>query len=65
MASQVVTATGLEVLEINTYICGYHVNRGAGYGLEVPCTYHLYGPPMYVTGRMKNLVDALIAAGHL
>ena len=20
------------------------VNRGAGYGLEVPCVYHLYGP---------------------
>ena len=27
-------------------ICGNH--RGAGYGLEVPCVYHLYGPNIYV-----------------
>ena len=25
-------------------ITGKRVNRGAGYGLEVPCVYHLYGP---------------------
>lgn len=130
--SQVVTATGLQVLEINSYIRGYHaymdiwqptigeillakpeptnvkdskavavfreevivghvpfnlasrlfeflrrdvnkafvevagerVNRGAGYGLEIPCIYRLYGPPTYIH-RMKELVDSLVAAGHL
>ena len=29
-------------------ITGPKVNRGAGYGLEVPCVYHLYGPNVYV-----------------
>ena len=132
MASQVVAGAGLEVLEINSYIRGYHaymdiweptigetllakmepsnikdrkavavikdgetvghvplnlasklfqflrrdinkafvevtgakVNRGAGYGLEIPCIYRLYGPSIYIN-RMKELVDTLVAAGHL
>lgn len=25
-------------------VVGEKVNRGAGYGLEIPCIYHLYGP---------------------
>ena len=29
------------------------VNRGAGYGLEVPCIYRLFGPKAY-TDRMKD-----------
>ena len=28
-------------------ITGSKVNRGAGYGLEVPCIYRLYGPKIY------------------
>ena len=132
MASQVITATKLQVLEVNSYIRGYHVyvdiwaptvgesllvkpeptnpnnkkavavlkdativghvpknlaprlflflrrdvnkafaevtgervNRGAGYGLEVPCTYRLYGPQVYID-RMKQLVNELVIAGHL
>ena len=28
-------------------LTGQKVNRGAGYGLEIPCTYRLYGPPAY------------------
>ena len=127
MASQVITATELQVLEANSYIKGYHVyvdiwaptvgesllvkpepanpndkkvvavlkdativghvpknlaprlflflrrdvnkafaevtgervNRGAGYGLGVPCTYRLYGPQVYID-RMKQLVDELV-----
>ena len=43
---------------------GDRINRGAGYGLEVPCVYRLYGPKMY-TERMKELVDSLRLAGHL
>ena len=30
-------------------ITGAKVNRGAGYGLEVPCVYHLYGPMFMLT----------------
>ena len=40
------------------------MNSGAGYGLEVPCIYHLYGPPAYIN-EMKELVNDLIIAGHL
>ena len=29
-------------------IIGRPVNRGAGYGLEVPCVYRLYGPKKYI-----------------
>ena len=29
-------------------ITGAMDNRGAGYGLEVPCVYRLYGPNVYV-----------------
>ena len=29
-------------------ITGAKVNMGAGYGLEVPCVYRLYGPNFYV-----------------
>ena len=30
-------------------ITGAKVNREAGYGLEVPCVYHLYGPTSILT----------------
>ena len=45
-------------------VTGAKVNRGAGYGLEIPCIYRLYGPSIYIN-RMKELVDTLVAAGHL
>ena len=81
MASQVVGADSLELLEIHSYVRGYHaymdvwnpvqgltlitgpkINRGAGYGLEVPCVYRLYGPKIYVE-RLNELVDSLRKAG--
>ena len=31
-------------------ITGAKVNMGAGYGLEVPCVYSLYGPNVYGVG---------------
>ena len=40
---------------------GEKVNRGAGYGLEIPCVYRLYGPKVYID-RMKQLTDSLRAA---
>ena len=44
-------------------IAGAKVNRGAGYGLEVPCVYRLYEPNIYVD-KMKELVECLLADGH-
>ena len=32
------------------------VNRGAGYGLEVPCKYQLYGPRLYID-KMKEFLQ--------
>lgn len=45
-------------------VTGQKVNRGAGYGLEIPCTYRLYGPPAYIN-KMKELVESLAASGHI
>ena len=39
---------------------GAKVNMGAGYGLEVPCVYRLYGPNVYVD-KIKALVESLLA----
>jgi hypothetical protein len=33
-------------------VTGPRVNRGAGYGLEIPCVFKLYGPKPY-TGYCK------------
>ncbi len=41
-----------------------NVNRGGGYGLEIPCVYRLYGPPRYIP-RLKDTLEPLVAAGHL
>lgn len=38
------------------------INRGAGYGLEIPCVYHLYGPKPYID-KMTELVDSLTTSG--
>ena len=43
-------------------VIGEKVNRGAGYGLEIPCEYHLYGPKPYID-KMKKLVDSLTTYG--
>ena len=37
-------------------VTGDKVNRGAGFGLEIRCVYHLYGPKAYID-KMKQLVD--------
>ena len=47
--------------EVNTgfvEITGGKVNRGAGYGLEIPCIYRLYGPRIYCR-KLKELVKGL------
>ena len=43
-------------------VTGGKVNRGAGYGLEIPCLYRLYGPRVYIK-KMKELVEELTSAG--
>ena len=43
---------------------GQKVNRGAGYGLEVPCLYRLYGPKAYID-KIKDLIDSLRSAGFV
>lgn len=37
---------------------GNCVNRGAGYGMEVPCIYRLYGPTMYIQ-RLQQIIQSL------
>ena len=43
-------------------VVGDKVNRGAGYGLEIPCEYSLYGPKPYID-KLKELVASLEAKG--
>ena len=38
-------------------VTGSEVNRGAGYGLEIPCIYRLYGPKPY-TDRIKEIANS-------
>ena len=45
-------------------VTGGKVNRRAGYGLEVPCVYGLYGPKVYID-KMNELMDSVSAAGLL
>ena len=45
-------------------VTGEKVNRGRGYGLEVPCVYRLHGPKVYLE-KMKQLVNSLRTAGLL
>ena len=37
-------------------VTGEQVNHGAGYRLETPCIYTLYGPPSYVE-RVKSVLQ--------
>ena len=43
---------------------GEKINRGAGYGLEVPYGHYLFGPKMYMN-KMKEVVDSLTSSGLL
>ena len=45
-------------------VTGSRVNRGAGYGLEVPCIYRLYGPQPYID-RIQEIVQSLLDKGLL
>ena len=43
-------------------VTGNRVNRGAGYGLEIPCQF--YGSTLYIE-RLKTIVHKLISDGLL
>ena len=45
-------------------VTGNKVNRGAGNGLEVPCTYRLYGPRPFIE-RITQIVQSLQERGLL
>ena len=39
-------------------VTGSKVNRGAGYGLEIPCKYHFFGSDLYIQ-RLKTILDGM------
>ena len=43
-------------------VTGQKVNRGVGYGLEVPCIHRWYRPKVYVD-KIKDFIDSLRSAG--
>ena len=45
-------------------VTGEIVSRGAGYGLEIPYVYHVYGPKTYII-KLKELTDSLKAAEYI
>ena len=45
-------------------VTGDKVNRGAGYGLKVPCVYQLYGPKAYMD-KLRKVIDSLMLSGIL
>ena len=45
-------------------VIGERVNRGAAYGLEIPCIYSLYELKLCIE-KMKELMESLIAKGLL
>ncbi len=45
-------------------VTGNRVNRGAGYGLEIPCKYHFFGSSLYIE-RLKIIVDKQRSDGLL
>ena len=45
-------------------VTGNKVNRGAGYGLEIPCKYHFFGSASYIE-RLKTVVEKQRSDGLL
>ena len=39
-------------------VTGGKQNRGAGYGLEIPCVYQFYGPKPYID-KLREVIDSL------
>ena len=45
-------------------VTGERVNRKAGYGLEIPCVYRIYGTKAYVD-KIKEITDSMMFSGIL
>ena len=43
-------------------VTGGKVNRGTGYGLEIPCVYQFYGPKPYID-KLREVIDSLKTSG--
>ena len=53
-----------EFNKVTVEVTGNQVNRGTGYGLEMPCKYRLYGPKPY-TDKIDEMAGSLRAKGLL
>uniref|UniRef100_A0A1X7UPP5 HIRAN domain-containing protein n=1 Tax=Amphimedon queenslandica TaxID=400682 RepID=A0A1X7UPP5_AMPQE len=53
-----------EVNKAFVEVTGDRINRGGGYGLEVPCSYKFYGPESYIT-KIKEVAASLKDKGLL
>ena len=52
-----ITVTGrLDVNKAFSRVTEGKVNRGAGYGLEMPCVYQFYGPKPYIDHAVRSNV---------
>ena len=45
-------------------VTGDKVNRGGGYGLEIPCIYRFYGPELYIK-KLNEILTQLSERGLL
>ncbi len=43
-------------------VIGGKVNRGAGYGLEIPCVYQFYGPKLFID-KVREVIESLNTSG--
>ena len=50
------------ILIITVRVTGGKVNRGPGYGLEIPCVYQFYGPKPYID-KLQEVIDSLKTPG--
>ena len=50
------------ILIITVRVTGGKVNRGAGYGLEIPCVYQFNGPKPYID-KLREVNDSLKISG--
>ena len=48
--------------DVNKAFARGKVNRGAGYGLEIPCVYQFYGPKPYID-KLREVIDPLKTCG--
>ena len=56
----IITVTGRrDVNKAFARVTGGKVNRGAGYGLEIPCVYQFYESKPYIY-KLQEVIDSLV-----